>query len=123
MLTAPRALPAGFAAEIEATAKDNDPTDHTAYRSHREALERYAFLLQWFVSAAEKLATSQAAEGALGPGGKRKPTKGAAAKKGKKEEFTWITSIPETLAVMAKALRLRTERIWQTTAEKDTFVS
>lgn len=65
---------AGFAAEIEATAKDNDPTDHTAYRSHKEALERYAFLLQWFVSAAEKLATSQAGDGALGPGGKRVST-------------------------------------------------
>jgi len=52
----------------------------------------------------------------------QKPTKAALAKKGKREEFTWITSIPETLGVMAKALRIRTERIWQTTAERDTFV-
>lgn len=61
----------GFSAEIDSTIKDNDPTDHTAYRSHKQALERYAYLLQWFVSAAEKVAAGQAAEGALTANGKR----------------------------------------------------
>lgn len=46
----------------------------------------------------------------------------AAAKK-RKDDFSWIESIPEALAVMARALRLRTERIWQTAPERDTFVS
>lgn len=49
--------------------RDNDPTDHAAYRAHKPALEMYAFLLQWFVTAAEKGAASKAAgEGALGAG-------------------------------------------------------
>lgn len=52
----------GFSNEIDATSRDNDPTDHTAYRSHQQALEMYAFLLQWFVVVAEKMATNKAAE-------------------------------------------------------------
>ncbi|SCV74340.1 BQ2448_6772 [Microbotryum intermedium] len=114
----------GFSAEIESTSKDNDPTDHTAYRSHKQALEMYAFLLQWFVTTAEKLAQSQHAgeEVALTAAGKRKrPTKTSAKKR--RDDFSWIESIPEALGVMSKALRLRTERIWQTTAERDTLVS
>lgn len=43
--------------------------------------------------------------------------------KKRNDEFSWVESIPEALAVMGKALRLRTERIWQTTAERDAFVS
>lgn len=51
--------------------RDNDPQDHTAYRSHKQALEQYGFLLQWFVSQAEKVAAGQAAEGAITAAGKR----------------------------------------------------
>lgn len=51
--------------------RDNDPTDHTAYRSHKQALEQYGFLLQWFVGQAEKVAAGQAAEGAITAAGKR----------------------------------------------------
>lgn len=61
----------GFSAEIESTMRDNDPQDHTAYRSHKQALEQYGFLLQWFVSQAEKVAAGQAAEGAITAAGKR----------------------------------------------------
>lgn len=48
----------------------------------------------------------------------------AAGNKKKRPEFNWITAIPEALEVMALALELlRTERIWQTTAERDTLVA
>ncbi|KAI5475738.1 hypothetical protein MNV49_000900 [Pseudohyphozyma bogoriensis] len=115
-------LISGFQAEIEATSRENNPTDHTAYRSHRKALEMYAFLLQWFVTAAEKLAGA-GKDAAVGPTAKGKQKK-AAGKKGKKDEFDFLEVIPDILAVMTKALRtLRTERIWQTTAERDTFVA
>ena len=62
---------AGFLSEIDATVKDEDFTDHTAYRSHRQALEMYAFLLQWFVSTAEKGAASRAAKAASDGAGKK----------------------------------------------------
>lgn len=70
LFTDPRST--GFLNEIEATARDNDPTDHAAYRSHKQALEMYAFLLQWFVTAAERGAVSKAAaETTLGANGKK----------------------------------------------------
>lgn len=52
--------------------------------------------------------------------------KGKAAKapaKKRKDDFSWVDSIPEALTVMVKALKLRTERIWQTGPERDTFVA
>jgi condensin complex subunit 1 len=155
----------GFSNEIDATSRDNDPTDHTAYRSHQQALEMYAFLLQWFVVAAEKRATKLAKADEQIAGAPKKvrqklwpllytsnaremtrllrstpplpldashlglvhdEQKGKAAKstgKKRKDDFNWTDSIPEALGVMAKALRLRTERIWQTAPERDTFIS
>lgn len=125
----------------------------------------YAFLLQWFVVAAEKLATKQAKADEQIAGAPKKvraelrllvysaeereadappsfnpslpldasllgllhdKQKGKAAKstgKSRKDDFTWTDSIPEALGIMAKALRLRTERIWQTAPERDTFIS
>ncbi|ORY92830.1 non-SMC mitotic condensation complex subunit 1-domain-containing protein [Leucosporidium creatinivorum] len=118
------AICSGFSNEIDATSRDNDPTDHTAYRSHQQALEMYAFLLQWFVVDAERMATKQAKADeqiAGAPKKKGKATKSTGKKR--KDDFTWTESIPEALGVMAKALRLRTERIWQTAPERDTFIS
>lgn len=49
------ALTSAFQAEIDAAARDGlDLSDPTAYRSHRQTLEIYAFLLMWFVQAAER---------------------------------------------------------------------
>lgn len=49
------ALTTAFQAEIDATTRDGvDLSDPTAYRSHRTTLEVYAFLLMWFVQAAER---------------------------------------------------------------------
>lgn len=36
--------------------------------------------------------------------------------------WTWESQIPGTLAVLSKVLRLKTRRIWTTTAERDTFI-
>lgn len=55
------------------------------------------------------------------PAPKKKAGKGAAAQR---EVFVWVDQIPDVLGVMVKALRtLRTERIWQTTAERDGLIS
>lgn len=43
---------------------------------------------------------------------------------GNKDQFDWVSSIPSILEIMVKGLRtLRTERIWQTTAERDELIS
>jgi condensin complex subunit 1 len=36
--------------------------------------------------------------------------------------WTWANHIPVVLAAMHKALRLKTERIWTNTQERETFV-
>ncbi len=45
----------GFQAAYDAAVRDMDAGDPDVYASHRLTLELYAFLLQWFVSAAEKV--------------------------------------------------------------------
>ncbi|KAK4048019.1 condensin complex non-SMC subunit Cnd1 [Microbotryomycetes sp. JL201] len=118
------AVCSGLSAEVDATFKDNNPTDHTAYTSHRLALERYAFLLQWFIQTAERLTATRAAEDApLTAAGKRRPKATKANSKKKRDDFVWIDSIPDALSVMSKTLKLRTERIWQTAPERDSFIS
>lgn len=124
----------------------------------------YAYLLQWFVSAAEKLSASRAQDenAQLGPNGKKasfpspirdrprrvigvlharanrrasvrladcelapvQKTKSAKAPKKRKDDFIWEALIPEALGAFQKALsKLRTERIWQTAPERDTYIS
>ncbi|GAA6027146.1 hypothetical protein JCM8097_002429 [Rhodosporidiobolus ruineniae] len=121
------ALVSSFSSLLDHTRAAENPSDHTAYRAFQPALERYAFLVQWLVTVGEKLSGAQAGE--TGVGGKKKPTaKATKSKKSSKgsanEQFTWPALIPDVLGVMVKALRvLRTERIWQTTAERDGLIS
>lgn len=130
----------GFSAELEATVADVHPSEHTAYRAHRQSLEIYAFFLQLFITIAEKGASKAAENASVGSptrsvsrgrgrgrggaaaGGRKKTASSNAANKG--DAWSWDSSIPEALRLMAKVLKqLRTERIWQTTTERDTFLS
>ncbi|KAJ6448906.1 non-SMC mitotic condensation complex subunit 1-domain-containing protein [Mycena sanguinolenta] len=123
-------LTSGLQAELDATIRDLDDAPQV-YLVHKVPLEMYAFLLQWFVSAAEKVKQVDG-DGPATPAPKtRKPRGGKAAATGrsgrtaasKKAEWTWIDQIPTTLNLISKVLRLSTQRIWTTTAEKDTFIN
>lgn len=128
-------LSSGMQSELEATLRDIDTGDQETYMVHKTPLEMYAFLMLWFVSAVEKVKVNAeddgppptAAKPKRGRGGKaagagRAVSKTAANKKAN-ESFTWEDQIPTTLALIAKVLRhLQTQRIWTTTAERDTFV-
>lgn len=122
-------ISSGLLAQVDATLRDVEQEDQQTYMAHKTPLEMYAFLLQWFVSAAEKVKGS-AEEDAQpvaptksrrGRGGKAGGT-GRSAKK-TNESWTWIDQIPPTLALIGKVLRLKTHRIWSTTAERDTFIT
>ena len=83
----------------------------------------YAFLLQWFITGAENAAGKQDDE--IGPNGKKKRASGkasAASSKKTADKWSWSAQIPGTLALMAQALRLRSDRIWTTTQERDAFI-
>ncbi|KWU41778.1 hypothetical protein RHOSPDRAFT_22371, partial [Rhodotorula sp. JG-1b] len=104
-------------------ASDSNPSDHTAYRAYKEPLEAYAVLVRSAIQVGEKVAAN-AAGGADDAVTRKVRTKSAAAKSAQRDQFIWVDQIPDVLSVMVKALRsLRTERIWETTAERDGLIS
>jgi condensin complex subunit 1 len=101
---------AGFAAE-----------DMDAPMVHKQPLEMWAFLLQWFVSAADKMPSKASdaapAPAARGRGGKsKKPVRSSSA-------FVLSDHLTLILSTSQKALRLPTSRIWRTTSDRESFVS
>ena len=115
--------------EFETTMKELDTVDQQIWMSHRTPLEMYAFLLHWFVSAAERVkaqseedapVTVAPTKGRKGRGGKTNAGRAAAARRD--VQWTWVDQIPSTLALISKILRLKTHRIWTTTADRDAFI-
>ena len=120
----------GLQAEVDAAQRtlDSSDVDLTIVTEHKRPLEHYSFLLQWFVLAAEKC---EQARGPASPIAKaRRGVKGGKAIIKKKSAndpdnggtWTWANHIPATLALISKVLRLKTHRIWTTSAEKDAFI-
>ncbi|EGO04014.1 hypothetical protein SERLA73DRAFT_69808 [Serpula lacrymans var. lacrymans S7.3] len=121
-------ISSGFAAQIDATIRDVEEEDQQTFMAHKLPLEMYSFLLHWFVSAAEKVKSNGEEEAAPPPsksrrgrGGKAAASRSAASRR--TEAWTWIDQIPHTLALISKALRLKTHRIWLTSPERDAFIS
>ncbi|KII87644.1 hypothetical protein PLICRDRAFT_643063 [Plicaturopsis crispa FD-325 SS-3] len=121
-------ISSGLLAQTEAALRD-EHEDQQTVAQHKTPLDMYAFLLTWFVTAAEKV-KSTAGEDAPAPppsrarrgrGGKAVNARTAASKKST-ETWSWIDQIPATLALIAKVLRIRTQRIWTTTPERDAFI-
>jgi len=124
-------ISSGLQAELEATQRDIDTGDQQTYMSHKRPLEMYAFLLNWFVTAVEKVKVPEEGDGAPAPksrkgkGGKATTSKASGRAGAKKADttWTWREQIIPTLVLISKLLhRLQTQRIWTTTAERNTFV-
>ncbi|CDR99695.1 hypothetical protein [Sporisorium scitamineum] len=131
-------IASGMSNALDEAQRELDDDEPNAYASHAETLERYAFLLQWLVSVAEKYsgarsdnAGSAAAIVAARGGGRRGASAksaaaaAAAAKSGsaKADAWAWSNSIPAVLTLMSKAARVRSERMWTVSAARDSFVS
>ncbi|KAG6852317.1 hypothetical protein C0991_000953 [Blastosporella zonata] len=122
-------ISSGLQTELDATMREMDRGDQQGYMAHKLPLEHFAFLLLWFVSAAEKVKDPDdedvpAPKGRRGRGGKaggKASSRNPANKKG--ETWTWIDQIPATLSLISKALRLTTQRIWTITAEREAFLT
>jgi len=121
-----------FEAEVTSTLRDANPSDHTAYKSHRSILERYGFLLIWLVEICEKRRlTERGIEAHSNPNLADKPksskarnpkSKSRQTSSDKNAPFDWTNQIPDILNAMLKALTLKTEFIWPTSQERDAFV-
>ncbi|KAK0550127.1 condensin complex non-SMC subunit Cnd1 [Tilletia horrida] len=117
-------ISSSFSASLDAAARDFDSADPSAYASHAPVIERYAFLMQWFVSAAEKKGnTPQGDAIAVRGRAKGRGRKGGAAAGASKDTFQWEDYIPNILGTMLKALRVRSERMWTVTASRDAYIS
>ncbi|KAJ3479305.1 hypothetical protein NLI96_g9147 [Meripilus lineatus] len=122
-------ITSAFQSHIDQTLSDVEQEDQQVFMSHKVPLEMYAFLLHWFVLAAEKVKASGDEDVPVAPpsrskkgrGGKAGTSRSVSAKK--QEGWTWINQIPNTLAVISKALRIKTQRIWTTTPERDAFIN
>ncbi|KAI0038666.1 hypothetical protein FA95DRAFT_1567609 [Auriscalpium vulgare] len=120
------AISSGLLAEVEATMHDIDHEEQQVYIAHRTPLEMYAFLLNWFVMAAEKVkgpdedAPVVPVKSRRGRGGKA--AAGRQAARAKAGEWTWMDQIAPTLLLISKVLRLPTPKIWLASGDKETFI-
>ncbi len=106
-------LTSGFQAEADATIRDAVTEDPEAISGHKDALEMYAFLLHWFVAAAENVKSGSEE---TAPVAKTKPKRGRGAKAGRtggrtaaskknSEQWSWQNHIPNALGLICRGTR------------------
>lgn len=112
----------GLSTEAEIIHNEAESNEGDAVQHHKQLLEMYGFLVQWTIAAIETKAAENPASGstsmARGRGGK-----GAKSKQTAKDGWDSSAQIQAALDTMSKVLKLRLNRIFQTTSERDTFVS
>lgn len=120
-------ISSGFQTQVDATLRDSADEDEQALASRKMVLEMYAFLLHMFVLAAERVKDGGdedvpvvATKGRRGRGGKTAAARSAAARR--VEQWSWQEHIPNILGLIAKVFKIKTQRIWVTTGERDTFI-
>ncbi|KAG2072264.1 hypothetical protein BDR04DRAFT_1134704, partial [Suillus decipiens] len=118
------ALLSAFGAQIDAAIRDSKEKDQQIVMAHKLPLEMYAFLVNWFVSAVEKVkamgeenAPPAPVKARRGWGGKTGASRAVAKKTA---QWMWIDQIPGTLELICKALKLKTHRVWVT---RDAFIT
>lgn len=98
--------------------------DMDAPMVHKQPLEMWAFLLQWFVNAAERGAgkiNDEPRQITTGRG-KKKTTKTAGGALAA-TSFVFPDHLPLVLGTMHKTLRIPTSRLWRTSSEREAFIS
>ncbi|KAB8345860.1 hypothetical protein FH972_022915 [Carpinus fangiana] len=111
----------GLSAEADSIHNDIESEEADAAQQHRQLLEAYGFLLQWCIAAVESKAAEKSASTAAsairargGKGGKAKSAK---------DGWDASSQIQGALDTMSKVSKLRLNRIFTTTSERDTFIS
>ncbi|KAK2757856.1 Condensin complex subunit [Arachnomyces sp. PD_36] len=111
----------GLAVEADIIHHELESDEPDALPHYKQLLEMYGFLLQWTLSAveikaAEKPATSAPARRGVGKSGKSKSNT---------KDGSWDSSahIQIAMEAMCKVLKLKLEKIFMTTSDRDTFVN
>ncbi|KAF8440590.1 condensin complex component cnd1 [Terfezia claveryi] len=108
----------GLSSEADVANQDVEADEQETLPMHKELLEMYGFLLQWAVQATENLASEKSASAPVAKG--RKGTKVKTA--GGKQAFDSSTQLITALDAMVKVFKLKLQRIFVTTSERDSFV-
>jgi condensin complex subunit 1 len=109
----------GLSTAAEAANHDLENDEQDATQHHRQLLEMYAFLLQWCVAAVEAKAAEKSAVAPARKGPKGTKSKTAA------KDGSWdsATQIQAAMDVMCKVMKLKLNRVFQTTSDRDTFIN
>lgn len=125
----------GLSTQVDIALRDGEGEDTRTCAENVETLERYAFLIQWFVGAAAKVKSQDDARGdeenavivpAKKSRSKKNPAKASTVTAFKDKEgaiWTWHDQIPGLLALIARVMKLKMMRIWGATQDRDTFVA
>ncbi|KAF5389534.1 hypothetical protein D9757_004200 [Collybiopsis confluens] len=119
-------ITSGLAVQLDAAKRDIQSEEQQVYRAHKTPLEMYAFLLQWFAQAAEKVKgevepSTPVPKTRRGRGGKTGT--GRATTKKKAEEWSWFGQVTPTLDLIGRLLsQLSVQRLWTTNTERDLFI-
>jgi len=108
--------------ETDAAHADIESEEQDSIHHHKQILEVHAFLLQWSIAAIETKAAekSASAPAARGRGGGKS---GKAKSANKDANWDPTSQLQTALDVMSRILKLKLNRIFVTTSERDTFVS
>jgi condensin complex subunit 1 len=110
----------GLSAEADLAHNDIESEEQDAVQHHKILLEMYAFLLQWAVSVVETKAAEKPASAAPA----RKAPKGGKSKTAPKDG-SWDSAgqLQIAMDVMCKVMKLKLNRIFQTTSDRDNFIN
>jgi condensin complex subunit 1 len=113
-------LVSALSTEADIVHTDLESEEQDGLQHHRQLLEMYAFLLQWTISAVE----TKAAEKPSAAAPARKVPKGGKSKQTQRDG-NWDSTgqIQTAMEVMCKVMKLKLNRIFQATSDRDTFIS
>ena len=110
----------GLSAEADVVLHDLESDEQDVLHHHKQILEMYGFLLQWAISVVEV----KAAEKSTTAAPTRKAPKGAKSK-GSPKDGQWDSTgqVQVAMETMCKVMKLRLNKIFPTTSDRDTFVN
>jgi condensin complex subunit 1 len=110
----------GLSAEADVVLQDLESDEQDVLQHHKQILEMYGFLLQWAISVVEV----KAAEKPAGAAAARKGPKGTKPKASPKDgQWDSTGQIQVAMDTMCKVMKLRLNKIFATTSDRDTFVN
>ena len=112
-------LVSGLAAESELAHQDVEADEQEATLHHKTVLEMYAFLLQWTIAAVE----TKAAEKSMAAPARRGPKGGKLKSATKDGAWDSTTQIQQSMEIICRVMKLRLNRLFQTTTDRDTFIN